>query len=270
MAEQISVERLSAHIDLPSGDPVLRRLIETINDLIARLEKDVRRQALFISDASHEMRTPIAVIKGYADLIRRWGKDDPQVLSESIDAIVTETERMNILIKSMLLLASGDDSEIPDKRPLLLNAVAQDAARETAMLTGFEHIEVICHSQETIVANYDMIRQMLRIFLDNGVKFSKNKNIPVEITVTGDGDMVVLTVRDYGIGIEEDDLPYIFERFYRADKSHSSSVPGFGLGLPVADKIARAHGASIGVYSEPGAGTEFTVAFPKYLPDDYP
>lgn len=262
LAERVCLENLHRRIEMPSGDAAIRQLTDTINDMIERLNRAVRKQSVFITDASHEMRTPIAVIKGYADLIDRWGKRDPQVLQESINAIQAEAERMNSLIKSLLLLANGDDTGEPhDKRPMSLNAVSGEAIREAVMLHGCDAIELIERTRETVYADYDMILQLIRVFLDNAVKYAKNKNDPIQIIISGDEHNSYLTVRDYGIGIGEDDLPYIFERFYRADKSRSKKIPGFGLGLAVADMIARAHHATLCVHSEQGAGTEFTVSF---------
>lgn len=263
MAERIYIENLHHRVVAPSADPVVRELTDTFNDMIARLEKAVRRQTLFISDASHELRTPIAVIKGYADLINRWGKDDPKVLNESIAAIQAETEHMNTLLQSLLMLAKNDDSIMPEKSLVSLNTVAGEAIHDAVLINGSASVTLIEHSHESILANYDMILQLLRIFLDNCVKYALDPNDPIQIIIDGDGDGSYLTVKDFGVGISEEDLPYIFERFYRADKSHSSRVPGVGLGLAVADMIARAHGAAIGVYSEPGAGAEFTVSFPR-------
>lgn len=262
MAERIHIENIHKRIETPSGDPAIRQLADTINAMIGRLEKAVRRQTIFISDASHEMRTPISVIKGYADLIDRWGKSDPQVLQESIEAIKMETEHMNSLIKSLLVLARGEDGN-PNKRWVSLNAVSVDIAREYALLHNCDNIDLIDESEETIFADYDMILQLLRVFVDNSIKYAENENDDIQLIISGDEGCSRLTVKDNGIGVSAEDLPFIFERFYRVDKARSNRVPGFGLGLSIADMIARAHGADIAVYSELGAGMEITVSFPK-------
>jgi len=235
-----------------------------MNAMIGRLEKDVRKQAFFISDASHEMRTPIAVIKGYADLMDRWGKNNPRVMQESIDAIKAETNRINSLILSLLALTRGEEaSSRAINEAVSLNETAADAIKESAIIYKDTKIILVEESIESVQGNYEMILQLIRLLLDNGVKYAKEVSDPMYITVSGDDKGSYFTLKDTGRGIGEEDLPYIFERFYRADKSRNSKTPGFGLGLAMADMIVRAHNATIGVYSEQDVGTEFTVSFPK-------
>lgn len=264
MAERICTENLHLRIEAPSGDAVIKQLADTINTLIERLERDMRKQSIFISDASHEMRTPVAVIKGYADLMNRWGKNDPHILQEAIDTIQLETAHMNTLINSLLALARDGDERPLETKAVSLNAAAVEAIREAVLLHPDSNIELVAHSEEIVLGNYGMILQMLRVFLNNSLKYTVDIGEPIQIILSGDENGSYLTVKDNGIGICADDLPFIFERFYRADKSRSNKIPGFGLGLAVADMAARAHHATIGVYSELGVGTEFTVSFPPY------
>jgi signal transduction histidine kinase len=265
MAEHIYIENLHERIDLHSRDVSVRKLVDTINTMIGRLENDVRKQSFFITDASHEMRTPIAVIKGYADLMDRWGKNNPKVVQESIDAIKAETERINSLIVSLLALARGDNiHDIKVKEIVSLNETAGDAIKEMSLIKKGANILLVENSQEKILGSYAMILQLLRLFLDNAIKYSNNETEPIHIIISGDDNNSYLSIKDFGIGINDEDLPYIFERFYRADKSRSSKIPGFGLGLAMAEMITRAHKASVTVYSEPDEGTEFIVSFMKY------
>ena len=266
MAEDIYIHNLHKRIDVPSRDATIRRLVETFNEMIGRLEKDVSKQVFFITDASHEMRTPIAVIKGYADLISRWGKDNPLIMKESIEAIQMEAKHLNSLIASLLALAR-DDTKILEKEifgNVSLNATAVAVIKEMTVSNNNVRIELDERSSEEIHGVYDMVLQLFRLFLDNARKYSKDANDPVMIIISGDSYGSYLTFKDTGIGISGEDLPFIFERFYRADKSHNNKTPGFGLGLAIADMIARAHGATITVYSELDTGTEFTVSFPKH------
>ncbi|MDR1663406.1 MAG: HAMP domain-containing histidine kinase [Clostridiales bacterium] len=266
MAERIYIENLHQRIDDPSGDAAVRQLVYTINTMIERLEKEVRKQVFFISDASHEMRTPIAVIKGYIDLLNRWGKNDPKVIQEAINAIKLETERMSSLITMLLsLVRSGDAANGSKLQMTSLNAAARTVLRELEVLNNDGLAALSEESDEYVLGNSEMIMQMIHIFIDNGLKYAKANSEPMQIIISGDENGSYLTVKDSGIGIHEDDLPYIFERFYRADKSRSGHMPGFGLGLAIADAISRVHDATIAVHSELGIGTEFTVRFPKPL-----
>jgi len=264
MAERVYIENLNERIASPSRDKSVRRLVDTINTMFERIEKDVRKQSFFITDASHEMRTPIAVIKGYADLMDRWGKDNPKIMQESIDAIKAETQRINSLILSLLSLARGEEAgRQRDMDVMSLNETAADAIREFEMIRKCINIKLVENSKENIFGSYEMILQLIRLFLDNAFKYSRNAEDPIIITVYGDEENSYLSVKDSGIGINDEDLPFIFERFYRADKSRNSKTPGFGLGLAMAEMITRAHKASVAVYSEPDSGSEFTVSFAK-------
>jgi len=265
MAERIYVENLHQRINIETEDPSIRQLIVNINAFIERVETAVKKQAVFVSDASHEMRTPISIIKGYADLIDRWGKRDPEILQESINAIKMETEHMNSLINSLLMLAKDEDKHLPyDKDIISLNAVAAEALREIILLHKFDAVELIEESNEFINGDFDMILQLIWIFIENSMKYARNNNDHIIVTIYGNENNSMLSVKDCGIGIGEEDLPNIFERFYRADKSRSTNkIPGFGLGLSVASMIIKAHHASVYVDSQVGEGTEFIVSFPK-------
>jgi signal transduction histidine kinase len=152
----------------------------------------------------------------------------------------------------------------------LISAVS-DAVAETKILNSQFPIYISEQSEEAVEGIFGMIVQLVTIFIDNAIKYSPTHDNgtkdPISVTISGDSAGCYLSVKDLGIGIGEEDLPFIFERFYRADKSHNNKIPGFGLGLAIADMIARAHNATIAVYSELGAGTEFIVSFPKYEPE---
>ena len=265
LAERIYIENLYERIASPSRDPVINRLVFTLNNMIERLEKDVRKQSYFVTDASHELRTPIAIIKGYADLMDRWGKNNPKVMQESINAIKTEATRINSLILSLLALTRGDN--ILENRELAakvsLNETCMDTVRDFKLINKKTVINVINESEETVIASYEMLMQLIRLFLDNSVKYAKNEEDEIQLVISGDENASYLSIKDMGIGISEEDLPFVFERFYRADKSRNSKIPGFGLGLALADMIVRAQNASITVHSELDMGTEFIISFFK-------
>jgi signal transduction histidine kinase len=258
-AERISVEDLSMRIDATGPDDEIKQLAVTFNDMIARLEDAFNKQKQFIYDASHELRTPISVIQGYANLLRRWGKSDDAVLEESIESINSETKRMATLIKKLLFLA-GAESAAFDMTEVSLSDAAKEVQKEAAVTLKGANVTVDAPNPCFVTADYGAVKQLIWILLENAVKYGKTG---VVITVGETADTCFFSVRNNGAGIAPEDLPYIFDRFYRADKSRSNEIPGTGLGLAIAKRITDAHDAKISVESAPNEGALFTVKFPK-------
>lgn len=259
-AERISIEDLSQRIPTEGPDDEMKELTITFNSMIHRLDTAFQRQNQFISDASHELRTPIAVIQGYANLINRWGKSDPAILQEAIDSILTETDHMSALIRQLLFLAKGDQSRLPTQKEWVsLNEIAAELVREMSLLEENREITFSAKEEVQIFGDYDLLKQLLWIHGENALKYSEG---PVEIRVWKDGGNGYVSVRDYGAGIAEEDIPKIFDRFYRVDKSRNKGISGTGLGLAIAHWIVNSHDGEILVESYPGEGTIFTDRFP--------
>lgn len=263
-AERIGIEDLSRRIPLSGPDDEIKELSVTFNDMIERLESSFLKQSQFIADASHELRTPISVIQGYAGLLDRWGKNDRDVLQESIDSIIAETGHMSMLVKKLLFMAKADQDRLQiQMQPVSIGSLAAETAKEMEMIYSSHKIILKNNAPsggDVAQGDYDLLKQLFWILLDNGVKYSPGSP-DIEITVNPAECGCELVVRDHGIGIDESELPHIFERFYRADKSRSGEVPGTGLGLSIAEGIMKRHGGSIRVKSEAGKGTEVTVSF---------
>lgn len=261
-AERISIEDLSRRIPEEGPDDEMKELTITFNSMIERLDKAFQRQNQFISDASHELRTPISVIQGYANLINRWGKSDPAILQESIDSILTETNHMSALIRQLLFLAKGDRNQMQTKKAVIsLRDVAAEFLRELELLEAERKILFTAEEDVEIFADYDLMKQLLWIHGENAVKYSKDGD-EIAIRIWKDEKYGYVSVRDAGIGIAEEDLPKIFDRFYRADKSRSKEISGTGLGLAIAHWIVESHGGKILAESRLGEGTVFTDRFP--------
>lgn len=240
----------------------MKELTSTFNSMIERLDTSFRKQNQFISDASHELRTPIAVIQGYANLINRWGKSDPAILQESIDSILTETEHMSALIRQLLFLAKGDQNKlIAQKANITLNEVAAELVREMEVLDVDRKIVLVEEEPVEIFADYDLIKQLLWIHGENALKYSKDGGV-VEVKVWKDKKYGYVSVKDNGMGIAEEDLSKIFDRFYRVDKSRNKEISGTGLGLAIGKWIMDCHEGEILVESKVGEGTVFTDRFP--------
>lgn len=259
-AERISIEDLSQRIPTEGPDDEMKELTITFNSMIHRLDTAFQRQNQFISDASHELRTPIAVIQGYANLINRWGKSDPDILQEAIDSILTETEHMSALIRQLLFLAKGDQSRLPMQKDWIsLNEIAAEFAREMSLLEEKREITFSAQEEVQIFGDYDLLKQLLWIHGENALKYSDG---PIRICVWKDGNNGYISIEDHGAGIAEEDIPKIFDRFYRVDKSRNKEISGTGLGLAIAHWIVNSHGGEILVESRLGEGTVFTDCFP--------
>lgn len=254
----------SAH--LHTGDQQLAGLELAVNNLIERMRESYSQQARFVSDASHELRTPIAVIKGYADMLDRWGKTDEKVLTESIEAIKTESEHMNYLVEQLLFLARSDNGKTKmEFLPFDLGDMIRDVYDEYTMI-DHEHV-YSCDAREAVPVRGDisMLKQTARILLDNAKKYTPEGG-SIHVSAGLVNNTPSFTIQDSGIGIEKDSLPHIFERFYRADSSRSRGTGGTGLGLAIARWIVTKHNGSFEVLSREGLGTRITV----FLPTDAP
>lgn len=261
-ARNISINDLSQRIDTSGTDDELKALARTINSMVDRLERSVEKQKQFISDASHELRTPISVIQGYVRMLERWGKKDPAVLDEAIEAISQESENMRRLFEQLLALAQADSgSALPESELFQLSTLIDDAVRDFRIIAPSRNFTVNSTLNSQLYADRAAIQQLLRILLDNCVKYTHaDGNITVE-AYEQDARTAII-IRDNGIGIAEEDLPRIFDRFYRSEKSRTKEKGGTGLGLSIAKRIVDSHGGTITVESKSGQGTAVRILLP--------
>lgn len=264
-AERISIEDLTQRIDLDGPDDEMKELTITFNSMIDRLEKAFHRQNQFVSDASHELRTPISVIQGYASLINRWGKSNPDVLQESIDSILGETEHMKELINNLLFLAKSDQNRMHAKRThMCLNDVAQEIVKELDLLQKDRTITYEEAEQVEINGDSDLIKQLLWIHGENALKYTTDGG-KIHIKVWKDKKYAYVSIADDGMGIAEEEQSKIFDRFYREDKSRNKEISGTGLGLSIAKWIVSSHDGAILVESKRGEGATFIDRFPLWV-----
>ena len=264
-AKAIGIENLACRLPMPGTGDELERLAETWNATLARLEAAVAVLWSFAGDASHELRTPVAVIRTSAELALRRERE-PEAYRESLREIAAESERMTQLVEDLLFLARRDsrDAGMP-MGPVELREVLNDAARELRGLAEARDIRIRVTpggEDATIAGNVPALRRLFLALLDNALKYSA-AGTEVRVEIVSKGDRIVARVEDRGIGIEAEDLPHIFQRFYRANKARSDG--GHGLGLSLAQSIAVAHDAVIEVASEPGRGSVFQVSFERRL-----
>ena len=270
-AQEMGEGDLAKRLPVANPKDEIGRLTTTINGLLARLEAAFRRreealsrQRRFAADASHELRTPLTSISGHARMLDEWALEgDKETAHRSLGTIRREAGKMRGLIESLLTLTRGDEGAPMEVGRYDLGAVAKEATETAA--NGKVSIELVPTEHE-IPATFDRERvlQVASILLDNAVKYTPHGG-SVAVTVEEHDGGVALAVSDTGVGISEDQLPLIFERFYRADAARAEE--GVGLGLSIARQIAEAHGGTIQASSKPGEGSTFVLLLPRKKPE---
>ncbi len=263
-AKEITAKSLNKRIILDGPKDELKELADVFNSMVERLESDFEKQRRFMSDVSHELRTPLAVFTGYINMLDRWGKNDPQVLSQSLNSLKSEAERMDKLITNLLYLAKSDNNTFtPNKEKFTLNALLKEVSDETMLVYGKCRITCsVLDCEQTLTADYNAIKRVLRNLIDNSIKYSSpEEEIRIDTEQMPDG--ILITVSDKGIGIPPEYLPFIFDRFYRVDESRSKTTGGSGLGLSIAKHIVQSHNGTISAESEQGKGTKISVFLPQ-------
>lgn len=260
----INATRLDTRISVGETQTELKTLASAINGMLDRINESYRSQVRFVSDASHELRTPISVIQGYANLLDRWGKNDEKTLQESIDAIKEETAHMKNLVEKLLFLARGDNNTmVLQIENFDLSELVKEVFKETQMIdSGHEY----ALNTVSIFVNADqsLIKQALRILIDNAIKYTPAGK-KITISLTQDGASARLSVQDEGIGIPDEAVPRIFDRFYRADESRARATGGTGLGLSIAKWITERHGGHMEVLSRLDIGTRISILLPASM-----
>jgi len=254
---------------IQTGDQDLASIEIALNKLLRRMQEAKLQQMRFVNDASHELRTPIAVIRGYTDMLDRWGKTDEAVLDESIAALKSESEHMHDLVEQLLFLARGDAGRNTlTKTKLNLARITSEVCEESEMIDP-DHQYVLKFDQSTqtddcyqVLADTAMIKQSIRIIVQNAARYSATQTT-ISFNVSCNKNTVQVSVEDEGMGITEAAATHIFERFWRADNARIESNEGSGLGLSIAKWIVDNHDGSIEVLSHEGVGTRFTIVLPR-------
>lgn len=263
-AAAIGPGNIHDRLEEPDVKDELKELSQTFNGLLDRLDDAYSKQAKFVSDASHELRTPLTVIKGYNDLLMRWGKEDPEILEEAIEAIRAETDNMSMLVENLLFIAKGENKKMKlDLTTFSVKDLLEETAKDSKLSVPDRDFLVLS-DDFTVSQDRRMIKQLLRIFIENSVKFTKAHG-KITLKAEDAGSDYRLHVMDDGEGIAEEDLNQIFERFYVADKARTKNKAGSGLGLSIAKWIVETHGGTLEASSRLGEGTTMTATFPKTL-----
>ena len=258
----IDAEKLDYQISVDGSQDELKSLAYAINDMLRRINQAYQSQIRFVSDASHELRTPISVIQGYAGIIDRWGKHDEKTLQEAIKAIKSETENMKLLVEHLLFLARGDNEAIRlNIERFDCSDLVEEIISDTQIIDQDHVIITEFEDSAYIEADQQLIKQAIRILVDNSLKYTESGQ-EVSLKVFKNDQDVVIQVQDNGIGIAPDDLPNIFNRFYRSDESRARKTGGTGLGLAIAKWIIERHGGHFEVFSRLNIGTRINIILP--------
>ncbi len=259
---EIRSDRLDRRLAWRRRNDEIGALAESFDDLLARLEEAFARERQFISDASHELKTPLTSINANAQMLLRWGDRDPAVREESLRTIVSESATLAEIVNGMLALAKADRGDELPREPVSLAHVAGEAVRNAAQRAHEKALALTldaCKPSPIVLGDEHLLRQLASNLIDNAIKFTQNGGVTVRVGC--DAAYGWIEVEDTGTGIPENELPHIFERFYRADRARSRDVPGTGLGLAIVRSIARVHGAHVVAERASGGGTLVRATF---------
>jgi len=262
-ADAIDAGRLDERLTV-KGDDEIATLAQSVNSLIERLQRRADAQSRFVADASHELATPVAGIRGYTSILRAWGADDPRVRDEAIDAIDRESRRMARLTGDLLNLLHADQGLVLKTERFDLNALSRQQLALSASRWLDKEIEYVGPDEAPLAmtGDPDRVEDVMSILLDNASKYTPVRGT-ISVTTHRRRETVTFDVLDTGQGIPEEDLVHVFDRFYRSEVSRAAGEDGFGLGLAIAKSIVASMGGAMSVTSVVGQGTVFTVSLPR-------
>jgi len=267
LAARISSTNLKERINRQGPDDEVKRLADTFDDMLERLEGAFESQKQFIQDASHELRTPIAIAQTNIEVAEMEDKATARDYRRLMEVLKMSLERMNRLSDNLLLLSNGEQNQIRqavvDIPPLLNEVVTEAGARAAAADVKLE-LEPMPDDIRTSGDAF-RLKQAIINLVDNAIKYN-HPGGDVRVSTEADESQLIIRVQDSGIGISEADRQRIFDRFYRVDKSRSRAQGGSGLGLAIVKKIVEDHGGSITVESTPDVGSTFTITLPRHRP----
>lgn len=265
-ARTIGARNLSNRLEVPQTRDELQRLSETLNAMLERLEHAFRQVTKFTADASHELRTPISLMRTEAEITLSQPRSADEY-REAFTSVYAELQSTSELVEKLLILARADSGkETLQNGTVDLADVIREVCLKGRVLAELKSIKFVEHIPARplrIEGDANSLGRLFLILIDNAVRYTPpGGSIEVAGLLSGDARSALGVVRDTGIGIASEDLPHIFERFYRADKARSDESGGVGLGLSIGYWIAEIHGGTIEVESSPGNGSVFRVQIP--------
>jgi heavy metal sensor kinase len=263
-AEKINYENLNMQIVTPHKEEEIQRLVQSFNAMVRRLDTSFGQMRKFNADAAHELRTPLAIIQGETE-IALTSRNLPEELRAVLASNLEELDRLTRIVNDLLTLSEAEAGrQVLTKQPVNVGKLLVDLVDQMRLLASDRNIriEVQCTPNLWIDADKLWIRRVVLNLLDNAIKYSKDRGI-IEVQAGRENSLIRIHVRDDGIGIHPEDLPHIFDRFYRADPARNRGTGGAGLGLALVKWVVEAHNGSIRVDSEPDQGTLFEVFLPS-------
>jgi two-component system OmpR family sensor kinase len=257
----VHADDLGQRVPVPPHQDELHRLTVTINDLLGRLEGLFNAQRRFVADVSHELRTPLAAMQGNLEVLDRGGLKNPELAAEAVADMRRETGRLIRMVNDLLVLAQSDARVQLRCEPVELDTLLLEVYRELRPLAGGVTLRIGSEDQVTVRGDRDRLKQALLNLGVNALQYTPQGG-SVTLGLDRRSGYACLSVADTGVGIAEEDLPQIFERFYRADRSRSRHSGGAGLGLSIVKRVAEAHGGHATVASIPGRGSTFAIWLP--------
>ncbi len=256
--------QLDIHTPEIATNDELADLAEIFNGMLDRMRSYTEQQEQFVEDVSHELRTPVAVIEGHLNMLNRWGKNDPEVLDESLQASMQEISRMKTLVQEMLDLSRAEQVDV-----YYGNETTQAKEVVYQVMNNFRmlHPEFIFTldddllTERTLKIYRNHFEQILIIIMDNAVKYSTDRQ-EIHVSISSNVHEFEIVVQDFGEGISEEDMPKIFNRFYRVDKARARTKGGNGLGLSIAKQLLESYKGRIIAESSLGQGTIFRIYIP--------
>lgn len=256
--EEMSAARLSDRLETDNIRTELVEVVRSYNHMLDKIEDAYERQKQFVSDASHELRTPLAVISGYADILSRWGAEDPAVRQEAIEAILSQSANMQELLERLLYIARSENGKVKaEPEQAELTPLCEEILQDFRMM---HPDRVFClRGEASAWCDPKLVRQILTVLLDNSTKFTAVGG-HITIQLEERHKCTAVSVADDGAGMTEEVAAHVFERFYKADSSHNEK--GYGLGLSIAKLMTETMGGTIAVRSAEGKGSTFTFTLP--------
>jgi heavy metal sensor kinase len=264
-AREITGSSLSRRLEIGRAAEELTVLAASFNELLARLDESFEAMRLFVADASHELRTPIAVIRGEADVALAHDRGAAEY-RESLAIVLDESRRLSGLVDDLLNLARADAGRVKlEVQEFYFNELLADCCRSMQTLAGASDISLDCSSPGDVQFRGDeaLLRRLVINLLDNAIRYTPPGGKVSAVLEADPAARVQIRISDTGAGIPPEAAPHVFDRFYRADKARSRQDGGFGLGLSIVKWIAEAHNGSVELTRNSGQGTTFAVTLPR-------
>lgn len=233
-------------------------IITAYENMLKRLKTQTDSQIDFVNNASHELKTPIFIINGYINLIKRWGHENQEITQEAIDSIEEETKNMSTLVSKLLFLAKDNISDI-EHRKFDLKALIENIISDLKIVYPSEKISLF-GERISIISDYNLIKQLLVNLIENSIKYGRRNDIDIKIIK---GQNIMIEIKDRGEGISKENLEHIYDKFFRVDKARSREINSHGLGLSIVRKITDALNIDINIESELNVGTIVALTLPK-------